>query len=901
MYAYLTVDTSNDGLSFVPGDTMDNAVFATGFIYNGETPVYKAGIKNVGSYAFAPIVMTAKAKNYTIVNNFDENAALVVEPKEVTVTYTSTHKEVTYGDMLAWAELGSEMAENGYYLDFDGIVDGDNAFDSVYIYISDGKEGEIDMDDTPEVGCYALVVEGDDDNYDWIITLGSEAYLQINKAKITVVPNGDQGKIYGNADGEITFKAYVDEFEWNEDDSVYEKSVTELEAADMEWVFVGALARAKGENVDSYPITIGTLALAAESDDEDVRQILNRLISNYEIFFTEGESFAISKRPITLSYNKTAPLMYTYGDAAVYDLDPYEYIDGYLTGFAADDLAVLQADPLAIFRYIPLKINGIPAQDLNGQNFGYAATYNLTIDPATVNANYEATVELGDNAKLIIEKADLLVIANYKSVTYGEATPEFTVTYSGWRYDDETKAKNLVFGGELAFDCERTLTSPIGNYTITPKGYTAGNYRITYVPGTLKVNRAELDCTFVIEDTVYGTAVKAPVIGDGIGLKGFKNGDTAALIKATDIRLFYVLKDGDKTAGEMMHEIEAGLTSEEAVEAFLAEHSVVPTQAGTYYAYLGINDFANYSGIEEFTEFTIAKKVITVTADNKESDYAADLAKLTFTDTGIEEGDVVATIATDADKTKIGEYAITLTSTNNPNYDVTLVNGKYTVKAKAGKVETNEAGEKVVEQTEDIKAEIKEAKAEEGVSIKNMIRNVIEAAADAPVATLEIEVTEEATVAFDKAALKKLAENADVKISYKETKKADVDQTNSAIKNAEFVIEVSLAGTTFEGGKATITTAFEDNAPGGKKAVLYYVAEDGTKTEVEATFAGGKLTFVTTHFSTYIVEYKLTGGSIAGIVIACVVGVAGIAAGMFFLLKKKKGAKKDEASPADAE
>ena len=69
---------------------------------------------------------------------------------------------------------------------------------------------------------------------------------------------------------------------------------------------------------------------------------------------------------------------------------------------------------------------------------------------------------------------------------------------------------------------------------------------------------------------------------------------------------------------------------------------------------------------------------------------------------------------------------------------------------------------------------------------------------------------------------------------------------------------------------------------------------------MSATFADGKVTFDTNHFSKFAVVFEdkpadnnveakkpLSGGAIAGIVIACVVVLAGIGVGVFFLLKKK--------------
>ena len=239
----------------------------------------------------------------------------------------------------------------------------------------------------------------------------------------------------------------------------------------------------------------------------------------------------------------------------------------------------------------------------------------------------------------------------------------------------------------------------------------------------------------------------------------------------------------------------------------------------------------------------------------------------------------------------VGTYPIVVNvnAVDKDNYDITVVNGTYTVKTNVT-VTTDDNGEKVVEANKKIDDEA--AKSEEGVSSKNAIQNVLSASADASAATLKVEIGEKAAVTFDKAALQKLAENADVKISYSETKAEDI--TDKDLKGAALVIEISLSGASFEGGKALVTATFENKAPGGKKAVVYYVDANGKKTDMKAVFADGTVSFETTHFSTYVVEYVLTGGAIAGIVIGSVVGAAGIAVGVFFLLKKKNAKKGGE-------
>ena len=162
---------------------------------------------------------------------------------------------------------------------------------------------------------------------------------------------------------------------------------------------------------------------------------------------------------------------------------------------------------------------------------------------------------------------------------------------------------------------------------------------------------------------------------------------------------------------------------------------------------------------------------------------------------------------------------------------------------------------------------------------------------------------------------------------------ANVVTENLTIDGAQLVVEVSLSGATFATGKATISVPFNTALPEGKVAKVYYV-NGNDKTDMNAVFADGKVTFETTHFSTFAVVFEdeqaapvdpvnpdpvnpepsepevnptpekkgLSAGAIAGIVIAIVVVLAGAGVGVFFLLKKKGvigGKKTDEPKKED--
>ena len=70
---------------------------------------------------------------------------------------------------------------------------------------------------------------------------------------------------------------------------------------------------------------------------------------------------------------------------------------------------------------------------------------------------------------------------------YGDEHPEFTVTYAGWKNTDD---ESVVSG--LQFSTPYAPGSYIGTYAINPNSATALNYAITFVDGTLTVNKAHV-------------------------------------------------------------------------------------------------------------------------------------------------------------------------------------------------------------------------------------------------------------------------------------------------------------------------------------------------------------------------------------------------------------------------
>jgi hypothetical protein len=122
-----------------------------------------------------------------------------------------------------------------------------------------------------------------------------------------------------------------------------------------------------------------------------------------------------------------------------------------------------------------------------------------------------------------VNPALLTVTADNTSRLYGDPNPGFTAKATGFQNSDTVS----VLTG-LAFSTPATVPSPVGGYAITPGGATNANYAITYVPGTLTVNKAPLTLTVANASRLYGDPDPAFHLA---GATGLRNADTLAVIE----------------------------------------------------------------------------------------------------------------------------------------------------------------------------------------------------------------------------------------------------------------------------------------------------------------------------------------------------------------------------------
>ena len=91
-----------------------------------------------------------------------------------------------------------------------------------------------------------------------------------------------------------------------------------------------------------------------------------------------------------------------------------------------------------------------------------------------------------------VNRAPLSIKAMDHTITYGDAPANNGVTISGY-VNGETAS---VLTGTLGYTHNYTQYGNVGDYSITPNGYTSANYDITYEPGKLTVGKKEVGLTW---------------------------------------------------------------------------------------------------------------------------------------------------------------------------------------------------------------------------------------------------------------------------------------------------------------------------------------------------------------------------------------------------------------------
>ena len=337
----------------------------------------------------------------------------------------------------------------------------------------------------------------------------------------------------------------------------------------------------------------------------------------------------------------TYPIVISKGSVSNFNVT---YVDGMLTiekaplTITAKDYTIKQGQSLPEFEatYDGFK-NGETKDVLTKKpTFTTTATsasepgeYDITVSGAEAQ-NYDISYAKG---KLTIVDADALIItAKSYTIKYGDEIPAFEYTSDG-----------AALEGTPSIACEATKTSPVGTYPIVISKGSVKNYNVTYVNGTLTIEKAPL--TITAKDYTIKQGEALPTFE--ATYDGFKNNETEAVLT----------KQPTITT-----------TATSASEPGEYEISVSGTEAKNY-------DISYVNG-----KLTIVDAdALIITAKSYTIKYGDDLPAFEYTSEGAAvEG--TPSITCEATITSpVGTYPIVISKGSVSSYNVTYVNGTLTI------------------------------------------------------------------------------------------------------------------------------------------------------------------------------------------------------------------------------
>ncbi|AXJ01157.1 Putative Ig domain-containing protein [Cyclonatronum proteinivorum] len=291
--------------------------------------------------------------------------------------------------------------------------------------------------------------------------------------------------------------------------------------------FSGSLTREPGESVGIYEILQGTLSLSQNyeiSFTPGIFEILPgglviRTLSSTKIFGQPDPLFSVSYIGFVGDDDENVlegELSFTREsgeDAGLYAVMPsglsspeYEitFLSGNLEILPLDITIVPDAlsktygseDPPLTYSFSPELAEGDSfSGSLNRDQGELPGSYEIQQGSLTLSPNYDITLE---SRFFEILPAALSITANDAQKTYGDADSAFSVRFEGFVFEDDAD----ILEGEPVFSREPGENA--GTYMLQPGGYSSDLYDLSFLPGTLTINRKALTLTAHSSAKVYG-------------------------------------------------------------------------------------------------------------------------------------------------------------------------------------------------------------------------------------------------------------------------------------------------------------------------------------------------------------------------------------------------------------
>ncbi|MFC3561504.1 MBG domain-containing protein [Pedobacter jamesrossensis] len=421
--------------------------------------------------------------------------------------------------------------------------------------------------------------------------------------KIITVTAAAKSKTYGDADPALTY--------------AFAPALTTGDS------FSGSLSRLTGENVGTYAINQGTLALN----------------SNYTLTYT-GADLSIGQKIITVT---AAAKSKTYGDA----------------------------DPALTYAFVPALTKGDSFSGslsrLTGENVG---TYAINLGTLALNSNYTLTYA---GADLSIGQKTISVTAAAKSKTYGDADPALTYAF----------APALTTADSFSGSLSRLTGENAGTYAIN-QGTLAlnSNYTLTYTGADLSIGQKIITVTAAAKSKTYGDAdpaltyAFAPALTKGDSFSGSLSRLPGENVGTYAINLGTLALNSNYTltyAGADLS-IEQKIITVTASNAVMCQSDGFPTFAVTYAGFTAGDTESSLSTkptVSTTANRNVAGNFVLVPAAGVSNNYSFVYLNGTLTINAIPSVRIVSNKGTEISK---GETAV-LTSSGGTTYSWSTTSG----------------------------------------------------------------------------------------------------------------------------------------------------------------------------------------------------------------------------------
>ena len=408
-------------------------------------------------------------------------------------------------------------------------------------------------------------------------------------------------------------------------------------------------------------------------------------VSNYNVAYVKG-TLTITKAPLTIAAT-------TYTKKQGEEMPEFTLT---YAGFKNDDTKdVLMKQPIA---------------SCEANEASAPGEYPVTVSGAEAR-NYDISYT---NGKLIVTEADAVIITakSYKR-QYGDANPTFEFTVDG-----------AALEGTPEIICEATPTSSVGTYDIIVRQGTVSNYNVTYVAGTLTIEKAPL--TIAVEDCTKKQGEPMPEFK--LSYTGFKNNETPEVLtkqpvvnciatevstpgeypitisgaEAENYAISYrnsilVVTDADPVTitaksytreygnPNPIFEFETEGAALSGTPEIICE-ATATSPVGTYDIIVKQGTISNYNVAYVKGTLTITKAPLNIAATAYTKKQGEEMPPFTLSYTGFKNNETkdvltqLPIVSCDANQDSApGEYPVTLSGAEGRNYDISYTEGKLVV------------------------------------------------------------------------------------------------------------------------------------------------------------------------------------------------------------------------------